>query len=250
MKNYTLVVTLFICVILALNTLAAENMPGYALIPAGSFEMGDHLGFVDPKHGGDETPIHAVTLDSFYMAIYDVTNQQYCDFLNSKNITKTIEVRKGGVYLPGGTELLFETREMSQYSRIGWDGKLFSVLDNKENHPVVCIRWPGTALYCNWLSSRQKLQLCYNTTTWECNLNNNGYRLPTEAEWEYAARGGLQNPYRNFPWGDDADATKANWPESKNPFRAGAEPWTTPVGFFNGKLQKKADFNWPGNQES
>ncbi len=49
--------------------LAQENLPGFALIPAGTFEMGDHHGFVDPKHGGDETPIHAVRLDAFYMGI-------------------------------------------------------------------------------------------------------------------------------------------------------------------------------------
>lgn len=250
MKTFTRIMMFLLFSMMTLNVTAQEKMPGYSLIPAGKFEMGDHLGFVDPKHGGDETPIHTVQLDSFYMGIYDVTTQQYCDFLNSASTSKTIEVRKGGVYMIGSTELLFETREMSQYSRIGWDGKQFSVLDKKDNHPIVCIRWAGAALYCNWLSCQKKLQLCYNTTTWECNLNKNGYRLPTEAEWEYAARGGLQTPYRNFPWGDDADATKANWPESKNPFRAGAEPWTTPVGFFNGKLQNKADFNWPGNQES
>ena len=67
---------------------------------------------------------------------------------------------------------------------------------------------------------------------------------------EFAGRGGLHNPYRNFPWGDEADATKANWPESRNPFRGGPQPWTTPVGFFNGQLQRQADFGWPGAPET
>ena len=77
-----------------------------------------------------------------------------------------------------------------------------------------------------------------------------GFRLPTEAEWEYAGRGGLVGPYYNFPWGDDPDVTKANWPESHNPFQTGPYPWTTPVGFYNGELHRKADFHWPGTQET
>ena len=230
--------------------LAQEKLPGFALIPAGTFEMGDHHGFVDPKHGGDETPIHTLRLDAFYMGIHTVTTKEYCDFLNSALAAMQIEVREGGVYLAGGHELLCETPVMSPYSRIGWNGQRFAVLDRKEDHPIVCIRWPGATAYCNWLSAQQGKPLCYNPASWDCDFNKSGYRLPTEAEWEYAGRGGLQKPYRNFPWGDEPDATKANWPESKNPFRAGPLPWTTPVGFFNAQLHHKADFAWPGAVET
>ncbi len=229
---------------------AQQSIPELTLIPSGKFEMGDHHGFVDPKHGGDETPIHTVRLDAFYMGIYTVTTKEYCEFLNSALTAKQIEVRDGGVYLVGGKELLCETRTMSPYSRIGWGGKAFSVLDKKEQHPMICIRWPGAAAYCHWLSAQRGQPLCYNTTTWECDFNKSGFRLPTEAEWEYAARGGQLSPYWNFPWANEADPTKANWPESKNPFRAGPIPWTTPVGFFNGQLHKKSDFGWPGTQET
>lgn len=230
--------------------LSAAASPSLATIPAGSFEMGDHHGFVDPKHGGDETPVHTVLLEAFQIGVFDVTTREFCEFLNAALTGKLIEVRNGGVYLVGGSDLLCETRTMSRYSRIGWDGGSFSVLDHKEDHPVVCIRWPGAALYCNWLSAQQGKPLCYDTTSWACEFNKSGFRLPTEAEWEYAARGGLQKPYRNFPWGDEADATKANWPESRNPFRAGPQPWTTPVGFFNGQVHRKADFQWPGADEA
>jgi sulfatase modifying factor 1 len=225
-------------------------LPGLVRVPGGAFEMGDHHGFIDPAHGSDEIPIHKVRLDSFYMGAYDVSTREFCEFLNSTWEQKQIAVREGGVYLAGANELLCETHAMAPYSRIGWDGKVFAVLEKKENHPVVCIRWAGAAAYCNWRSAQNSLPLCYNPATWDCDFNKSGYRLPTEAEWEYAARGGQQKPYRNFPWGDDADAAKANWPESKNPFRAGPQPWTTPVGFFDGKLKRKPEFNWPGAQES
>ena len=221
-----------------------------ALIPAGQFEMGDHHGFVDPKHGGDETPIHTVRLDAFRIGINDVTTREFCEFLNSVLAQKQITVRDGGVYMVGGSELLCETRAMSPYSRIGWDGKVFAVLDKKEQHPIVCIRWSGAAAYCNWLGAQLGKPPCYNPDNWDCDFNKSGYRLPTEAEWEYAARGGQQKPYWNFPWANEADSAKANWPESKNPFRVGAQPWTTPVGFFNGQLHHKADCGWPGAQET
>ena len=118
-------------------------------IPAGTFEMGDHHGFVDPKHGGDETPIHAVTVSAFSMGVNDVTNRQFAEFLNSMQKKKAVEVRDGGVYLTGGKDLLVETRTMSPYSCIGWDGKAFTILEKKEEHPVVCIRWHGAAACCN-----------------------------------------------------------------------------------------------------
>ena len=258
----------------ALSALAQEQLPCMALIPAGQFEMGDHFGFVDPKHGSDEIPIHTVRLDAFQIGICDVTTRQYVEFLNAALAQHQVEVRNGGIYLAGGSELLCDTRTSSPSSEVGWDGAKFSVLDRKENHPMVCVRWHGAAVYCNWLSAQKTLPACYDTKTWDCDFNKSGFRLPTEAEWEYAARGGQLTPYFNYPWGNDADPTKANVPESSNPFRAGprptsppagykavsgppgqawrigARPLTTPVGFFNGKLQHKSDFGWPGEAET
>lgn len=223
---------------------------GFAQIPAGKFERGDHHGFVDPKHGSDELPVRAIRVDAFAMGINHVTTKEYCEFLNDASKKSLIEVRDGGVYLVGGKDLLCDTRDMSEFSRIGRSGASFKVLDSKEDHPMVCVRWHGAAAYCNWLSERHGFPKCYNTANWDCDFNKSGFRLPTEVEWEYAARGGQQSPYWNFPWGDQADASRANWPESDNPYRGGPLPWTTPVGFFSGKLHRKSDFNWPGSQLS
>ncbi|MCP4250698.1 MAG: formylglycine-generating enzyme family protein, partial [bacterium] len=154
------------------------------------------------------------------------------------------------VYRRGSDDAYSETRQAAGFSGIEWDGQGFRVRDGRERHPVIGIRWFGAAAYTNWLSEQHGYEPCYDPATWECNSSKNGYRLPTEAEWEYAGRGGLSAPYRIYPWGDDADPSRANWPSSGDPYEAGPRPLTTPVGFYDGRLHRQADFGWPGNAET
>ena len=221
--------------------------PQFVRIPGGSYSMGDHVGFVDPDHPSDEVPLHTVTISSFYMATTLLTCREYCDYLNAALKQGLIEVRSGSVYAVGGTDVYFDTSMADQYSTIQYGSNTFSVRSGRDFHPTTGVRWFGAIAYCNWLSARDGYAACYSLTTGACDFTKNGYRLPTEAEWEYAARGGQTNPYRQFPWGDDtnADGRLANWEGSGDPWETGEYPRTTPVGFYNGTLRYKGDFNWP-----
>jgi formylglycine-generating enzyme required for sulfatase activity len=218
-------------------------------IPGGEFDMGDHHGFVDPSHPSDELPIHVVRISSFYMASAPTTNQEFLAFLTDALASGLIEVRSGVVYEAGTSTVYCYTQQYASYYSLGYASGTFSIADFRADHPVVGVMWNGAAAYCNWLSAKNNLAPCYSVAAGTCDFSKGGYRLPTEAEWEYAARGGQNAPYYNYPWGDDADVTRANWPGSGDPYEGGGEstyPWTTPVRFYDGRLHLKSEYNWPG----
>jgi len=205
------------------------------LLPEGEFQMGCHSETGETCNS-DELPVHAVYLSPFWMDTYEVTTQQYVDALNwAWGETELIDVAENGVvHMYGATSIPYcDTTIASSSSRITWDGSAFGVVAGKNDHPVVEVSWYGAAAYSNWRSAMEGRTPSYDTTTWACNFDADGYRLPTEAEWEYAARGGNHDPYTKYPWGDAVDGSMANFRDSGDPFEEETVE-TTPVGYYNG----------------
>ena len=145
-----------------------------ALIPAGSFTMGDGAG------RPDETP-HVVSVRSFYLDKYPVTQELY---------EKVMGVNP-------------------------------SKQKDKKN-PVEKTQWTDAVRFCNRCSELEGLTPCYDLDTWECNFDANGYRLPTEAEWEYACRAGGTGKYC---FGDaEGDLASYAW------YKANSQGKPQPVG--------------------
>ena len=146
------------------------------LVEAGTFSMGTPSGGDD-----DERPVHRVTLDSFFMMRTEVTVADFAAFVNAAGFKTTAETSGGGyVFIEGSWKLK---------SDANWRNPYF---DQGNNQPVVLVSWYDAVTYANWLSERDGLEEAYRISDTEVIwiASNNGWRLPTEAEWEYAARGG------------------------------------------------------------
>ena len=148
------------------------NAPRMIFFKGGTFQMGSNEG------DGDEKPIHSVTVSDFYLAETEVTNAQFAAFLNAK----------GNQVEGGGSWYNTEGSGLSGYAKpyIKKNSQGTWVVDEgKESYPVNYVSWYGAVAYCKWLGS--------------------DYRLPTEAEWEYAA--GNAAKHSKYSWGDGNPTT-------------------------------------------
>jgi formylglycine-generating enzyme required for sulfatase activity len=158
----------------------AEEVPQFVHVPEGEFTMGA----VDGEE--DERPPRRVSLDGFHISAHAVTNAQYAEFVRATGYPAP-EVRDLPQVVTPDIEPAF--RELSM--PYAWRGGLLPA--KRADHPVVLLRYADAVAYCDWLSERIQHES----------------RLPTEAEWERAARGGLESC--RYPWGDDIDASRANF---------------------------------------
>jgi formylglycine-generating enzyme required for sulfatase activity len=162
-------------------------------VPAGSFQMGDNTGNGESR----ERPVHTVDLDSFYIGKFEVTNAEWQRFREDPSYSD-------GGFWPNGKPMPKD--QIPYWTQANNHG---GGTPGSGNYPVIGVNWDGATAYCNWISSK----------------TGKKYRLPTEAEWEKAARGTDQ---RQYPWGNAIDHSYANW--------VGSQPFDTvrEVGFYDG----------------
>ncbi len=149
-------------------------LPTMVRIPGGTFTMGSNEGEADEK------PLHEVTISPFYLAETEVTVAQFEAFVQAKGYETEAE-KKGGSYFWNSEKSEWELRAGVDW-RCDAEGK--PRLRSDYQHPVIHVSWNDAQAYCQWLSQR----------------SGDTYRLPTEAEWEYAAGNG--DLHTRYSWGN------------------------------------------------
>ena len=190
--------------VVAMPEAPVDGPPGMVWIPGGRFRMGALEG--DEQARPDERPAHQVEVDGFWMDAHEITNDQFAEFVAETGYVTTAEkkpdweelkkqvppgtpkphdsvlVAASMVFTPVETTNLFDWSQWWSWVKdANWKNPQGegSSIDDKGNHPVVQVSWDDAQAYLKWA----------------------GKRFPTEAEWEFAARGGKEGQL--YPWGDN-----------------------------------------------
>ena len=205
-----------------------DELPRMVYVQGGTFQMGSTEG------GGDETPVHSVTVSDFHIGRFEVTVEEFSEFVQATNYRTDAE-KSGGSYF-------WEDDKWTKKAGINWrhDATGKRRPGSEYNHPVIHVSWNDAAAYCNWLSQQHRYEPVYTikgdqvTANWDAN----GYRLPTEAEWEFAARSRGGNDKWAGTSSESSLATYGNFCDENCGFshKSGiyndGYPFTAPVGKF------------------
>lgn len=183
---------------IALGATRVRPADGMVMVgaPGGTFMMGSDPA-EDTQAQDDEQPQHPVTLDDYWIDQTEVTNAQFALFIDVEGYETTAEKEGNGYNWDGDSWELIDGANWQQPQ--GPD----SNINGLENHPVVLVSWYDADAYCRWA----------------------GGRLPTEAEWEYAARGDTR---RIYSWDGSFDASRLNASGTGDGYER-----TAPVGSFS-----------------
>ena len=163
--------------------MSADLLPEMVLIPSGEFLMGSE------DADDDERPVHGVELEDYFIGVQPVTNADYARFVRDTGHRPPAIYELPLVVTAGGREREKGFRAVGQ-SYIWPESE---PMPDRLDHPVTLVRWSDATAYCAWLAAETRRAV----------------RLPTEAEWEKAARGGLSG--KRYPWGDRLDRNLANF---------------------------------------
>jgi formylglycine-generating enzyme required for sulfatase activity len=166
----------------------------FVYVPAGPFKMGDNFAEGDVR----ERPVHTVELGAFYIEKLEITNGQFRKFRDDPDYTNP-------KYWPDGRPVPKDQIPYWTDARNHGGGT-----PGSDDYPVLGVNWDSAVAYCRWVSAK----------------TGKTYRLPTEAEWEKAARGTDQ---RRYPWGNEIDRSYANYVGAGGNFDTGSR-----VGFYDG----------------